>query len=202
MQPSTTIALAEESDLLAALRAGEAAAFAELVGRYGGRLLGAARRLLQNEEDARDALQDGFVSAFQALDRFDGRAQLSTWLQRIVINAALQKLRRQKRQPHRSIDDFLPTFLDDGHQTRDSRPWRETADAALQRQETRERVRQAIALLPENYRTVLLLRDIEELDTEETAALLGVTVPVVKTRSHRARQALRGLLDPYFSEAP
>src|SRR5262249_48775680 len=156
------------------------------------------RGLLPQEEDARDALQDAFVSAFKALDRFDGRCQLSTWLHRIAVNAALQKLRTRIRKPVRPIEDLLPTFLEDGHQAHPARPWEETGDRALERQETRRMVRQAIAELPDAYRTVLLLRDIEGLDTEETATQLSISIDLVKTRLHRARQALRALLDPHF----
>ncbi|MFO0969529.1 MAG: sigma-70 family RNA polymerase sigma factor [Gemmataceae bacterium] len=197
-----TVALADapdasELELLARLQAGEPAAFEAVVARFGGRLLAAARRLCPNEEDARDVVQDGFLSAFKALGQFDGRARFSTWLHRIVINAALQKLRAQTRRPTRSIEDWLPTFQPDGHQTRDSEAW-PSGDFVLEKQETREAVRRAIAELPDAYRTVLVLRDIEELDTEETARTLELPTGVVKTRLHRARQALRTLLEPHF----
>src|SRR5262249_19186974 len=158
---------------------------AKLVRSYGGRLLAAARRILANEDDAREAVQDAFLSTFRALDSFAGQARLSTWLHPIVINAALAKLRRPQRKPQLSIDDLLPRFLDDGHQAHPAVEWREAAEAALQRRETQGLVRQAIERLPETYRTVLLLRDIERLETEETARLLGVTAGVVKTRLHR-----------------
>ncbi len=180
------------------LRAGDDAAYAELLRSYGGRLLATARRILANDEDAQDAVQDAFLSAFRAIDRFDGKSKLYTWLHRIATNAALMKLRSKKRSPERPIEELLPTYLEDGHQTRSSQDWRETADVAVERQETREMVRRLIDQLPENYRTVLVLRDIEELGTEEAAQLLGVNAGVVKTRLHRARQALRTLLDPHF----
>ena len=193
-------AQAGEADLVARLRAGSDAAYEELVRAQGARLLAVARRLLRSEEDARDAVQDAFISAFRAIDRFEGGSRLSTWLHRIVVNAALMKLRSQQRKPETSIEDLLPRFLEDGHFAEPPAEWQQTADQALERHETRELVRQAIDGLPENYRTVLLLRDIEELDTAETAEALGVTANAVKIRLHRARQALRGQLDEHMRE--
>ena len=159
------------------------------------RLLTVARRILGSEEDARDALQEAFISAFKALPRFEGQARLSTWLHRIVVNTALMKLRSRKRRPEEPIDTLLPGYKDDGHQTVEPVEWSDGADVALERAETRAFVRAQIDKLPENYRTVLLLRDIEEMSTPEAAAALGITENAVKIRLHRARQALRALLD-------
>jgi RNA polymerase sigma-70 factor (ECF subfamily) len=188
----------DEAGLLSRLRAGEEPAFETLVRSHSGQMLAVARRILGNEDDAHDAVQDAFVSAFTALDSFAGLSRLSTWLHRIAVNAALARLRRRRAKPERSIDDFLPKFLSDGHQADPAVEWREPALSILQREETRSLVRNGIDQLPERYRTVLLLRDIEGLETEETARLLGVPAGVVKTRLHRARQALRSLLDPHL----
>lgn len=181
---------------MARLKQGDAQAFEELVRRYSGRLLGAARRVLDSEEDARDALQDAFVAAFRSLRDFEATARLSTWLHRIVINASLMKLRTRRRKPEEEIEQYLPRFLEDGHQTPPSTPWSESAEGMLERKELRGLVRAAIERLPETYRVVLVLRDLEELSTEETAQMLGASPNAVKIRLHRARQALRGLLDP------
>lgn len=188
---------ADEARLLARLRAGEERAFEELIGGAGGRMLAVARRLLTREEDAQDAVQDAFLSAFRSLDKFDGRAQLTTWLHRITVNACLMKLRSQRRRgrAERSIDEFLPRFLDDGHQQNPASAWSPPGPSALEQAELRDHVRAKIAELPEAYRVVLQLRDIEELDTEATAEYLGISPAAVKTRLHRARQALKGLLD-------
>jgi RNA polymerase sigma-70 factor (ECF subfamily) len=105
------------------------------------------------------------------------------------------KIRSRRRRPEESLDDLLPTFHVDGHQTTESHDW---SDAIFERKETAAFVRQAIAQLPESYRIVLMLRDIEERDTAETATALGTTATVVKVRLHRARQALRTLLDREF----
>jgi RNA polymerase sigma-70 factor (ECF subfamily) len=187
----------DADDLVLRLQRGDALAFEELVRRYSGRLLRAARRILMSEEDARDAVQDAFVAAFRAVGAFEASARLSTWLHRIVINASLMKLRTRRRKPEEEIEQYLPRFLEDGHQTPPSEPWTEPADAMLEREELRRLVRASIERLPESYRTVLVLRDLEELSTEETAEMLGASPNAVKIRLHRARQALRTLLDPY-----
>lgn len=203
MNAEPTNALGElEAELLTDLRRGDDAAFESLVRSFGGRMLAVARRLLANDEDAQDAVQEAFLSAFKSLASFDGRAKLSTWLHRIVVNAALMKLRMQKRRPERPIDDLLPAFKADGHQQAPCGVWSESATSTAERAETQAIIRQKIDELPETYRTVLLLRDIEELDTETVSQLLGVSPAAVKVRLHRARQALRTLLDPLFGGTP
>ena len=191
----------DEATLVAQLRAGDEAAFEQVVRAYGGRLLAVARRIVGTEEDARDVVQDAFMNAFKSLDRFEGNAKLSTWLHRIVVNAALMKLRTRKRKPEQSIESMLPSFLDDGHHEERFQSWEEPVDKLMERAENRQLVRQQIDALPEGYRTVLVLRDIEGLDTEETAKVLGLSVNATKIRLHRARQALRTLLAPHFRSA-
>ena len=188
----------EEKALLEALRAGDDAAYEALVRTHAGRLLAVARRFLGNEEDARDAVQETFLSAFRAIGDFSGGSRISTWLHRIVVNAALMKLRRRRRKPEESIETLLPRWLEDGHPAQPATEW--SAERLLERQEARKLVQTAIERLPESYREILLLRDIEELDTQETAALLGISSNAVKTRLHRARQALREVLDPVLRE--
>jgi len=187
-----------EADLIARLKAGDDAAYEQLVRENTPRLLAVARRFLRNDEDARDAVQEGFLSAFKALDRFEGGSKVSTWLHRIVVNAALMRIRTKKRRPEKSIEDLLPAYKDDGHPERYFEPWHETGEDVAAAKEERELVRKYIDELPDNYRNVLLLRDIEEFDTQETANLLELTPGAVKTRLHRARLALRELLDPHF----
>ena len=184
-----------DADLVSRLQRGDDDAFEAIVRAHGGRLLSVARRLLGNDADAQDAVQDAFIRAFKAIHTFEGRAQLSTWLHRIVVNTALMKLRQRRRHPEDSMDELLPDFQSDGHQTVASRDW---SDAVLERKETAALVRDAIARLPDQYREVLVLRDIEDHDTAETAELLGTTPTAIKVRLHRARQALRTLLDHQF----
>lgn len=189
---------ADESDLLARLRAGDDSAYEELVRTHSSRLLAVARRIVGNDEEARDVIQDAFLNAFRSLPNFHGDARVSTWLHRIVVNSALMKLRTRKRKPEESIEPLLPAFLADGHYAERFSAWGEQADAALSRSETQDLVRQRIDELPESFRTVLVLRDIEGLDTEETARVLNTTPNAVKIRLHRARAALRTLLAPHI----
>lgn len=189
----------DEQALLARLRAGDEAAFALLVRANAGRMLAVSRRMLRSEEDARDALQDAFLQAFRGIGSFQGGARLSTWLHRIAINASLMKLRSRGRKPEQPIEELLPRFYEDGHRIDPGPAWRSEAADPVEQRQTRELVRAAIEGLPEIHRNVLLLRDIEGLDTEETARLLDVKVDTVKVRLHRARQALRTLLAPHFA---
>lgn len=195
-----TIDADDEPRLVSRLRAGDEAAFDELVRGSTGRMLAVARRMLAREEDAQDAVQDAFLSAFKSLASFDGRSQLSTWLHRITVNACLMKLRSQKRRPEKSIEEFLPAFVADGHQRTPTPAWKPIEPAGIEEAELYDLVRSKIAELPEAYRVVLVLRDVEELSTEEAARVLGLTTNAVKTRLHRARQALRGLLEPSLAE--
>lgn len=196
----THAGMPEESLLLEGLRSGDQDAYARLVKRHGGRLLEVSRRLLRSEEDARDALQDAFLQAFRALPRFEGQSSLGTWLHRIAVNACLMRLRTRKARPEESIEPLLPRFAEDGHQQIPAVDWPEPCDRLLERREIRELVREAIDRLPESYRTVLLLRDIEEMDTAEVARALEITENAVKIRLHRVRQALRELLDARMRE--
>ncbi|MBI1853148.1 MAG: sigma-70 family RNA polymerase sigma factor [Planctomycetes bacterium] len=184
-----------EAELTERLRRGDDAAFETLVREYGGRMLVVARRLLGSEDDARDAVQDAFLSAFRRIDSFEGSSRVSTWLHRIVVNAALMKMRSRRCRPEKSIEDLLPRFDDGGDWIASTSSLGLPGDVVAERRETREVVRRAIDQLPDTYRTVLLLRDIEELDTEEAAKVLGITPNAVKIRLHRARQALRTLLE-------
>lgn len=158
--------------------------------------------ILHSEHDAQDALQEAYISAFKSLDQFDGRARLSTWLHRIVVNTSLMKLRAKRRRPERRIEELLPTFQSDGHPTTFASAWKPGALVGIEGDELRTLVRDKIAELPETYQMVLILRDVEGCSTAVAADILGTSETVVKVRLHRARQALRALLDPYFSGRP
>ena len=188
-----------EIALIDRIRSGDQKACELLVRQCGGRMLSVARRFFRNEDDANDAVQDAFLSAFQSMDRFAGKSSLSTWLHRIVVNACLMKLRRGRHEE--SIEPLLPTFDETGHHTNRPEQWADTVQMAAERSELSDHVRSCIDQLPEPYRSVILLRDIEELDTAETARLLDCTATNVKVRLHRARQALRNLLRPAMLNA-
>jgi RNA polymerase sigma-70 factor (ECF subfamily) len=187
---AVAVPASSDPDLVRRLKAGDEEAYAVVVRTLGGRLLAVARRFLPDEELARDAVQDAFLSAFRSIHDFDGEAQLSTWLHRIVVNASLMRLRTRRRRPELSIEPLLPAFTEQGSHAAPVVAWTPPAEQALLRRETRARVREAIAALPDAYRAVLLLRDIEERSTREAADLLGITENAVKLRLHRARQAL------------
>jgi RNA polymerase sigma-70 factor (ECF subfamily) len=198
---TTVCQVIDEEALLGRLRRGDERAYEELVRAFGGRMLAVATRILRNEEDARDAVQTAYLSAFRSLHGFEGGCRLSTWLHRIVVNAALMKLRTSRRRPEESIEPLLPTFLDDGHHREQFSKSDLPADEQLEQAETRATVRACIARLPDRYRSILVMRDIEDLSTMEVAAMLGVTPNAVKIRLHRARQALTTLLREQFQQA-
>lgn len=189
----------DESQLIAALIAGRSEAFETLVRTHGGRMLTVATRFMRSEQDAADAVQDALLSVVKSIRNFHQGSKLSTWLHRIAVNACLMKLRSQRSKREVEIERLLPTFDETGHRTGNLRSWGEAADAGAITAETRQRVRACIDQLPASYREVLLLRDIEELDTDEVAAILKCTAGTIKTRLHRARQALRELLSPFVT---
>jgi RNA polymerase sigma-70 factor, ECF subfamily len=188
--------LTEDAALVEGLRRGDDAAFEQMVRKFGGRLLATARRYLRSEDDAHDALQDAFLCAFRSINNFKGDSRLSTWLHRIVINSALMLLRAERRRPDvqaEQIDELLPRFEATGNwraQFQNSLP----ACIHLEIAETRALIRRCIDELPEKHRLVLILRDVDGLETHEAAALLGLTTNNIKVRLHRARQALRALI--------
>ena len=185
-----------ESELLAGLKSGDEESYREMVHRHGGRMLAVARRLLRCEDDARDAFQEACLNAFRSIRDFREGSQLSTWLHRIVVNAALMRLRAAGRRPEVSLEPLLPAFDGTGHHTTAVEPLSVGPETILGRREIRRKVRECIDQLPATHRTVLVLRDLEELDTAETADRLGISENAVKIRLHRARQALATLLAP------
>jgi len=184
----------DEGEIIARLRHGDEAAYESLVRSHGSRMLAVARRLLRNEEEARDAVQDAFLSAFRAIDRFRGGCRLSTWLFRIVTNVALMKLRSASRKPLESIEHLMPVFDADGHHVHRASTRADSAETQLIQAERMARVRAAIERLPTQYRSVVVMRDLLELSTAEVARTLGISDNAVKIRLHRARLALCTLL--------
>lgn len=177
------------------LRNGDSACYRQVVEAYIGPLLRVARRYLR-EEDACDAVQETFIKVFGAIKTFRGESRLLTWIQRILINQCISKLRAQERLAEVSIDDLLPSYYDDGHRIAPTPAWPESLSTVVDRERLCRLVEKHIAKLPLAYRTVLMLRDIEGISGKETAELLNLSVGAVKVRLHRARQALRTLMDP------
>jgi RNA polymerase sigma-70 factor, ECF subfamily len=187
--------------LIERLQAHDEEAFETTVRQYGARMLATARRLLGNEHDAADAVQQAFISAFKSIGGFNGDAKLSTWLHRIVVNAALVQLRARRHRPELPIQDLLPRFDDAGAWLDGPEQTGWGNEHPIERRETRQMVRRCIDQLPEGYRSVLLMRDIEELDSQEVAAMLAITPNAAKIRLHRARQALKTLIEKELGES-
>ncbi len=162
-------------------------------------MLALAERLMGERSAAEDVVQDAFMVAFRGLAKFEGRSTLRTWLHRITVNTSLDHLRRIKRRAEQTIDPLLPEF--DRHECRVEAPWSSLLplSAVLENEELRMQVNTAVATLPESYRTVFLLRDVEGYDTDEVATLVGISQANVKVRLHRARAALKKLLEPILT---
>ncbi len=186
----------EEEDLIAGLRTGDERAAERLVRDNIGRMRAVARRLLRDEGLADDCVQEAFIKAFRKIGDFEGRSSLKTWLHRITVNEALMKLRALKRLDEQPIDHLLPEF--DHNACRIEAPWPTLAgtEEIVERNSTRALVLSKIRELPDSYRIVVMLRDIEELETSEVAKMLGLSESNVKVRLHRARSALKKLLEP------
>ena len=194
-------ATANETALITRILAGETELFHELIRPYEKLVYVTIFAIVKNETEAEDGAQETMISAFRNLKSFRGEAKFSTWLVTIAMNEARKRLRKAKVAAEDSLDesaeesegDYTPAVLTD---------WREVPLAALERKELREKLREAVGMLPEKYREVFVLRDIEELNQEETAAALGINVTLVKVRLHRARMMLQKMLVHYLkSEA-
>lgn len=185
----------DDGSLVPGLRAGEPSALETLVRSQTPRLLAVARRLLRDEGEAQGAVQEAFLVAFRSIHALEGRSPVRPWLHGFVVEASIGRLRLRRPAAAGAIEDLLPRFLEDGHHVARPRAWRELTDALLERPGFREFFRTCIDHLPEVHRTVLLLRDTENLDAAETARLLGIEEAAVKTSLHQARQALVALLE-------
>lgn len=180
----------EERELVDRLRSGGSENFETVVRKHGPHMLAVARRFFSEEQEARDAVQEAMLSAFKGIRNFAGEARLSTWLHRIVVNASLMRLRQRRRYREDSLDDLLPHFDGAGNHVTENFGIGIDLEDLVELRDRKAMVRKCIAMLPENYRTVLLLRDIEDMTTEAVAKALGETSDAVKVRLHRARQAL------------
>lgn len=185
-----------DESLLEGLRAGDDASYEALVRTWCGPMLTVARRILGDEQDAMDCVQDAFLQVFRNVAGFEGRSSLGTWLHRIVANAALSKLRKRNRGEEELSAELLAKFDSTGHRIGRQERGTSSAGDLIDRAETREFVQRQIALLPDQYRVVLVLRDIDGYDTAEAAEMLEITETALKVRLHRARAALKKLIEP------
>ncbi len=179
---------------LSALRRRDPAAFRQLVETYSPRIYNLALKMLADPDLAEDVLQETFINAYRAIDRFEGRAHVSTWLYRIAHNAVLMRLRKEKNAPQiQSLDDEV-----DPETLPVSGGWDETPERRLLQAELWQKMDEALAGLSEALRSAFVLRDVQGLSTAETAEVLGLSQTAVKSRLHRARLALRAQLAPYL----
>jgi RNA polymerase sigma-70 factor (ECF subfamily) len=181
-------------EIVVRVRNGDTDAFEELVRKHGRRVYRSLLGILGNAEEAEDALQDAFLKAFQHLPHFEGRSRFSTWLVRIAINTGLQRVRSRKEVD--SLDEENEEF-----RPRNIQAWTDTPEEFYSREELRRLVEKEVMKLPVKYRVALILRDLEELSTEEAATALGLSVPGLKARVLRGRLMLRESMVPYFSKA-
>ena len=186
----------DEAPFVAQARKGDDRAFAELVKRYEAKIFRLAQHITQNREDAEDVLQETFLRAYEHLDQFQGNSKFYTWVVRIAVNQALMKLRRRRTDKSVSLDETIDTGEDTV--TREIAAWDEDPEQRFSREELGEILDSAIQTLAPAYRSVFLLRDVDDLSTEETAEALGLSVPAVKSRLLRARLQLREKLTRYF----
>jgi RNA polymerase sigma-70 factor (ECF subfamily) len=196
MTETTTTEVFDEAPLVERARSGDTAAFTELVNRYERKIFRLAKHITQNDEDAEDVLQETFLKAYSHLDSFQGQSKFYTWIVRIGVNEALMKLRKRKSSKTVSLDE--PTDTGEDTMVREIAVWDEDPEKKYSRDELREILDKAVDSLKPAFRTVFVLRDIEELSTEETASALDISIPAVKSRLLRARLQLRERLTKFF----
>src|SRR5207245_1516318 len=193
---SSPIEIDDEAAIVAQARLGDAKAFSELLRRYEGKIFRQALNITQNHEDAEDVLQEAFLKAYEHLNQFQGNSKFYTWIVRIAVNQALMKLRKRKSDRSVSLDETIDT----GEDTvgREIAAWDENPEERYSRDEINGILGEAVEGLAPIYRAVFVLRDVDELSTEETAEALDLSVPAVKSRLLRARLQLRDKLTRYF----
>src|SRR5437016_10688967 len=182
--------------LVQAAKRGDVAAFEELVRRYDRNVFRIAQHITQNREDAEDVVQDAFLKAYQNLEQFQGNSKFYTWLVRIAVNEALMRLRKRRNDRTVSLDEDVET--EDGSIPREVADWSPNPEQLYGTSELGDILKKTIQGLSPGFRTVFVLRDVEGMSTEETAEMLGLSVPAVKSRLLRARLQLRERLAKYF----
>ena len=199
-QATSQEVIEREKALIARIRGGEPDLFHELIRPYERMVYLAIFAMVRNESEAEDAAQEVMISAYRHLNTFRGESKFSTWLVTIAMNEGRKRLRKSKAAKLESLDeekeghegDFTPAALTD---------WREIPSVALEKKELRAKVREAVEGLPEIYREVVVLRDLEELNQEETASALGIPITLVKVRLHRGRMLMQKRLVPYLKNS-
>src|SRR5580698_3236569 len=194
--PGTPPPSNDEGELVARAKAGDIQAFTDLVNRYERKIYRLAKHITQNDEDAEDVLQETFLKAYEHIDNFQGNSKFYTWIVRIAVNESLMKLRKRKGDRTVSLDE--PVDTGEEMVAREIAVWEDNPEQQYSRDEMQQILDEAVQSLKPDFRTVFMLRDIEELSTEETAETLGISIPAVKSRLLRARLALREKLTRQF----
>ena len=198
IQTNVTGDTGAELALVEAARSGDISAFEQLVKKYDRNVFRIAQHITQNREDAEDVVQEAFLKAYSILGNFQGQSKFYTWLVRIAVNEALMKLRKRKTDKTVSMDEDVET--EEGSMPREFADWSPNPEQLFGQSELGDILQKTIQGLPSSFRTVFVLRDVEGLSTEETAEMLGLSVPAVKSRLLRARLQLRERLSRYFKK--
>ncbi len=188
----------DDNELIARFTRGCVISFETLVSRYETKVHNLAMRLTRNSEDAEEVLQDVFITVYRKIDGFEGKAKFSSWLYRITVNAAFMKLRKRKQDQTISLDDMLPHLHNKAvaqHQAFGAR-----SDTMAMNNEIRDALESAVSRLPDDYRAVFVLRDIDGLSNKEVGEILGLSIPAVKSRLHRSRLMLRRRLRRFYQD--
>jgi RNA polymerase sigma-70 factor, ECF subfamily len=188
----------EDVALVARAKAHDDAAFEELVRRHHSQVYRLALTMTKNPRDAEEVTQEAFLTLYRKIDSFRGESKFSSWLYRVTANAALMRMRKQRAQPAALLDDLLPQFYENGKIEKPSSDWSERADRQFENKELGNKINGAMAELPEKYRTILMLRDVEGLSIDDIAQTLGQSIPAVKSILHRSRLFVREALNTYF----
>ncbi len=184
--------------LVDSFKAGDISAFEEIVSRYEAKVMNLSLRFTRNQEDAEEVLQDVFTTVYRKIDGFRGQSAFSSWLYRIVVNAAFMKLRNKKQNQAISMEDLAPAVKQYCIE-RDDAAWPHSHNVAVTR-ELQEVLQKAIDRLPDQYRAVFVLRDVDGLSNQETGQILDLSIPAVKSRLHRSRIMLRKKLQRYYED--
>lgn len=186
-----------DAELVKGVIAREESCFEELLERYGSKVLNLAMRITRNQEDAEEILQDVFITVFTKIGSFEHKAQFSSWLYRVTMNSSFMKIRARNRRRTVSMEDVEPNIRQNwvGNRTELF-----DIDSMSSRHELREAIQKAVELLPDDYRAIFVLRDIDGLSNEAVSQVLQLSVPAVKSRLHRSRLLMREQLKSHYAE--
>jgi RNA polymerase sigma-70 factor (ECF subfamily) len=184
-------------DLINEFKEGNNSAFEELVSRYSEKAYHLAYRFTRNQEDAEEVLQDVFVTVYKKIDGFEGKSSFSSWLYRVTVNAGLMKIRKRKQDRSVAMDDILPQ-IENAISLKNAEY--QNADVNTYRKQLTKAMEEAIEKLPDDYRPVFILRDVDGLTSKEVSKILNLSIPAVKSRLHRSRLMLRKKLCPMYAE--